>query len=219
MDKNQIIGIVLIFALLIGYGMYTAPSEEQKLAMKLRTDSIQKVLKKQHKKDSIKRIQDSISEVQKAELTKNDTLVVDSAKLENLEKSYGSFASSMNGNEKFITLENSKIKIKFTTKGAYPYFAELKEFKTHDSLPLILFENNENKFDLSFSAKNIRINTSDLYFENIGGKEIVDASTSKQSVSLRVNAGEGKYIEYLYTLEPESYMLKYDVRFFGLEKN
>ena len=68
MDKNQIIGIVLIFALLIGYGMYTAPSEEQKLAMKLRNDSIQNVLIKQRLKDSLKNIQDSIDKIKETKL-------------------------------------------------------------------------------------------------------------------------------------------------------
>ena len=218
MDKNQIIGIILIFALLIGYGMYTAPSEEQKLAMKLKNDSIQNVLIKQRLKDSLKNIQDSIVKIKETKLVENKSNITDSAQLANLANSYGSFANATIGKEEFVTLENNKIRIKFTTKGAYPYYAELKEFKTHDSLPLLLFENNENKFDLSFSAKNIRINTSDLYFENINGNQIVDASTSKQSVTLRVNAGDGKYIEYLYTLEPESYMLKYDIRFYGLEK-
>ncbi|MCF6366320.1 MAG: membrane protein insertase YidC [Bacteroidales bacterium] len=218
MDKNQIIGIILIFALLIGYGIYTAPSKEEKAAMQQRQDSISRARAEQLRFDSIKRIQDSIENA-KIKETQNivDTSVVDSVKNINLEKDYGVFANSVNGKEEFITLENQLIKIKFTTKGAYPYFAQLKNFQTYDSLPLILFDNNENQFDLSFSGKNIRINTSGLYFENMNGDTLIDASSSKQSVSLRINAGQGKYIEYLYTLEPESYILKFDVRFYGLE--
>jgi len=219
MDKNQIIGIVLIFALLIGYGMYTAPSKEEKAETQRIQDSVNRARAEQLKIDSLKRIQDSIENVKIKEAeNKVDTLVVDSAKNINLEEDYGVFSNSVNGEEEFITLENQNIKIKFTTKGAYPYYAQLKKFQTYDTLPLILFEKNENKFDLSFSGKNIRINTSDLYFENMNGDTLYDASSSPQSVSLRINAGEGKYIEYLYTLEPESYMLKFDVRFFGLEK-
>jgi len=219
MDKNQIIGIVLIFALLIGYGMYTAPSKEEQLAMQKERDSIQNVLKEQHIKDSLKNIQDSIANVQK-ELAKKeiDTLVVDSSKLANIEKEYGAFANAVSGSEEFVTIQNKKVKIKFTTKGAYPYSVELKDFKTWDKKPLILFDKNENLFDLSFSGKNRRISLSDMYFTNVNGDTLVDASTQKQTVTLRVIAGEGKYIEYLYTLEPESYMLKYDVRFYGLEK-
>ncbi len=220
MDKNQIIGIILIFALLIGYGIYTSPTEEQKAEISRKQDSIRSEDSRLLRLDSLRKIEDSISEVEKNKAQINvDSTIVDSVKLVNLDKNYGVFANSAKGTEEFITLENKKIKIKFTTKGAYPYYAELKEFKTHDSLPLILFENNENIFNLSFSAKNNRINTSDLFFENISGKPVIDASTNKQSVTLRVNAGEGKYIEYKYTLQPESYLLKYDVRFYGLEND
>ncbi|NPA45379.1 MAG: hypothetical protein GXO49_07585, partial [Chlorobi bacterium] len=116
MDKNQIIGMVLIFALLIGYGMYTAPSKEEQLAMQRERDSIQNVLREQHIKDSLKRIQDSIATVQnKLVQNENDTLVVDSSKIANLEKEYGAFASAVAGKEEFVTIENEKVKIKFTT--------------------------------------------------------------------------------------------------------
>ena len=218
MDKNQIIGIVLIFAMLIAYGIYTAPSEEQKIATEQEQDSIKRVRAEQSLSNAKQKVQDSIEKAKRIETENNvDNSVPDSAKLVNLKNDYGVFANSVNGTEEFITLENKNIKIKFSTKGAYPYFAQLKEFQTYDSLPLILFEKGENQFDLSFSAKNIRINTSDLYFQNMNGDTLYDASTSKQTVALRVNAGEGKYIEYLYTLEPDSYVLKYDIRFFGLE--
>ncbi len=220
MDKNQIIGIILIFALLIGYGIYTSPTEEQKAEIARKQDSIRRENARLLRLDSLRKIEDSISEAKKSEAQIIiDSTIVDSVKLANLDKNYGVFANSAKGTEEFITLENKKIKIKFTTKGGYPYYAELKEFKTYDSLPLILFDNHENTFDLSFSAKNNRINTSDLFFENISGKPVIDASTNKQSVTLRVNAGEGKYIEYKYTLQPESYLLKYDVRFYGLEND
>ncbi len=219
MDKNQIIGIVLIFALLIGYGMYTAPSKEEQLATQKKQDSIQNVLKEQHRKDSIKSIQDSIAREQEKLVQKeNNDPIIDSSKVANIEKEYGAFANAVSGNEEFITIENKEVKIKLTTKGGYPYSVELKNFKTWDKKPLIIFDKNENLFDLSFSGKNRRISLSDMYFVNIGGDTLVDASSNEKTVTLRVNAGEGKYIEYLYTLKPDSYILNYDIRFYGLEK-
>ena len=219
MDKNQIIGIVLIFALLIGYGMYTAPSKEEQLALQQRQDSIQQVLKDQHRKDSIKNIQDSITDAQaKIAQKENVSSIIDSTKQGNIIKEYGVFSNAVSGNEEFVTIENEKVKIKLTTKGGYPYSVELKDFKTWDKKPLIIFDNHENLFDLSFSGKDRRISLSDMYFTNVTGDTLVDASKEKKTLALRVNAGEGKYIEYLYTLNPESYVLEYDVRFFGLEK-
>ena len=221
MDKNQIIGIIIIFALLVGYGIYQSPSEEEKMEMQIKQDSIRRVLSEQHRLDSVKKIQDSITEAERVALEKVnqiDTIILDSVKNIDLQSEYGAFAGAATGQEEFITLENQFIKIKFTTKGAYPYYAELKEFNTHDSLPLVLFDQNENTFALKFYSDNKGINSDSLYFENVNGDSVYIADETEKSVVLRVNAGNGKYIEYLYTLEPESYLVKYDIRFYGLEK-
>ena len=220
MDKNQIIGIVIIFVLLIGYSIYQAPSKEEKLEMQLKQDSLRRVSAEQSRMDSVRKVQDSIADAERIALENNKQIVdiiPDSVKIADLQSDFGVFASAATGKEEFITLENQFIKIKFTTKGAYPYYAELKEFKTHDKKPLILFDENENSFALKFYSNNIGINSDSLYFENINGDSVYVADETQKSVVLRVNAGDGKYIEYLYTLEPESYLLKYDIRFYGLE--
>ncbi len=217
MDKNQIIGIVLIFVLLIGYGIFTAPSEEQRKEAQERQDSLRKAAYEKYKADSIIRVTDSVKQAQI--ISTVDTVVaVDPAQLVNLKQNFGVFASAMQGKEQLITLENQNIKIKLTTKGAFPKYAEVKNFLTYDSLPLVLFDNNENQFNLLFAGVNNKISTNDLYFENTLSDTVYNANSSTQTVSLRVNAGEGKYIEYKYTLEPNSYLLKYDIRFYGLEK-
>ncbi len=72
MDKNQIIGIVLIFAMLIAYGIYTAPSEEQKLVTAQKQDSIQRVRTEKSRLDSIQGILDSI---EKSKILETENIV------------------------------------------------------------------------------------------------------------------------------------------------
>ena len=217
MDKNQVTGIILIVALLIGYGIYTQPSKEEIAKRQREQDSLRKVMVEQRIKDSLARAQDLTN---KANITENeiisDTTVTDSSTNKNLKSTFGIFAESAEGKEQFVTLENQKIKIKLTTKGAYPYFAELKEFKTWDGKPLIVFDNNENIFELKFYSNNRDISTSGLYFVNVNGDSLYDASEKKQTVTLRLNAGYDKYIDFIYTLEPETYLMKYDIQFHNL---
>jgi len=222
MDKNQIFGIIIIVALLIGYGIYNQPSKEEIAKKQREQDSIRKVLVEQEIKDSVARKQDSINKalvVNKIE--EADSTISDSSHIEKL--NLGIFSASALGQEKFVTLENQKIKIKFTTKGAYPYYAELKEFKKGGdkpwTKPLVLFDNNDNQFALNFYSNNKDISTSDLYFINVEGDSLYDASKEKQTVTLRLNAGEGKYIDYIYSLDPDSYLMKYDIQFHNLDND
>ena len=224
MDKNQIFGIIIIVALLIGYGIYNQPSKEEIAKRQREQDSLKKVLVEQQIKDSLAKVQDSVAKaliVNKVETV--DSLHSDSSKIEKLKSSLGIFSNSSIGNEKFITLENSKVKIKFSTKGGYPYYAELKEFKAGGdkpwNKPLVLFDNNDNQFALKFYSNNKDISTTDLYFVNTGGDSIYDASKDKKTVTLRLNAGEGKYIDYIYSLDPDSYLMKYDIEFHNLDND
>ncbi len=219
MDKNQIIGIVLIFVLLIGYGIFTRPSEDELNARQQKLDSLKRAENEKVKVDSLKRIQDSILEIQN-KITQGtiDSESIDTAANHvNLESQYGIFGKVAQGEEEFITLKNKKINIKISTKGAFPYSVELKEFTTFDNKPLILFDNKENTLALKLFSNNKRINTDSLYFTNISGDTLFDASEKEQSVSFRITLAENKYIEFKYALEPESYLLKYDIRFYGLE--
>ena len=69
------------------------------------------------------------------------------------------------GKETFYTLENDKLKLTISSKGGRPYSVQLKDFVTHDSLPLLLFEGDSTVFGLQFFADGHSIATNDLYFE------------------------------------------------------
>jgi YidC/Oxa1 family membrane protein insertase len=219
MDRNQIIGIVLIFLLLIGYGIITRPSEEDVKARQEKIDSLKRVEAEKSKDDSLKLIQDSILESQNKQLKNvKDTALFDTTEINKQKDSqYGIFSNAADGKEEFITIKNKKINVKITTKGAFPYYVELREFTTFDKKPLIIFDHRENTFALKLFSNNKRINTDSLFFTNVTGDTLLDASEKPQSLSLRVNIADNKYVEFKYSLEPESYLLSYDIRFYGLE--
>ena len=72
------------------------------------------------------------------------------------------------GTEKHYEIENDLMKVTFSNKGGRVASVVLKDYKTYNGSPLVLFPDSAAVFDLSFFVKqqfnNIQINTGDYYF-------------------------------------------------------
>ncbi len=141
----------------------------------------------------------------------------DSVSKGKLKAKYGHFAKAADGEQKFYTLENDVIKLKISSRGGKIFSVQLKEYKTHNSLPLILFQGDSNIFDLELISERKEISTNDLYFQPVEQDSIIIAEDDPKSLSMRLYAGENRYIEYVYTLQPGKYMLDYDINFVGMD--
>ena len=84
------------------------------------------------------------------------TAIIDTAKIANKPVDTAAlkspFGATLNGTEKLITVENKDLKLKLSTRGGSIYSVELKNFKTFDKKPLVLFDGDANKFGFSFAA-------------------------------------------------------------------
>ncbi len=232
MDKKSIIGIGLIFAILVVFSLINQPSKEEIEAA-------------QHRKDSIEQVEaQQAFELQKLEEQKaaqqTATFASDSAQSQSLQakmEEFGVFGNAALGEEKFSTLENDRMKITFSNKGGRIYSVELKDYQTHDSLPLILFDGPETMFGLNFFSQNRSIQTNQLFFKQVGGKKNVvvtgpvvkkgnegklkvnlEKPGGKESVSFRLEVEPGKYIEYIYTLEHNSFLVDFDMNIQGMNQ-
>lgn len=219
MDRNTIIGLVLIFAILFGFWYFNKPSEEEIAADRHRQDSIAQVRRTE---DSIARIilterrkQDSISKAQEVQATQ--VPATDSSQIYDVNRDkYGIFANSTVGQDKLYILENEVMIITVSAKGGKIISVQLKEFHTYDSLPLILFDADKTNFGLTFFANNRIINTNDLYFQVYG-----DGGNSNLSMRLYADASDtsfnkNNYIEFLYALNGNDYMTDFDINFVGM---
>ncbi len=204
MDRNSIIGLVLIGLLFIGYQIYTQPSAEQIAVMKHQRDSVATANAREIRQaDSLALLASS-----KTISTPGDSdNLNDSAKAELMKQQLGVFASSGAGTEQINTLENDLFKISFTNKGGKVRSVQLKKYKTSGGSPVLLMSDTASSFGFSISAQNRVINTNDLYF------------TSKQAgntIAMQLNVAAGKYFEYVYSLGEEPYSLNYKVNIVGL---
>lgn len=231
MDKKSIIGILLIFAILVLFSIINKPSKQEIEEAKRTRDSIVQV-----EIEKAKQLELAAEETESKDVTLN---VTDSLPLETLiqkrSNELGVFGQASIGEEKFYTLENNLIKLTISNKGGRLYSVELKDFQTHDSLPLLLFDGPKTQYGLNFFAQNRSIQTEQLYFTpNFAGEEIIvagpavkkgDAGNEKansknpgdsKSVSFKLEVGPGENIEYVYTLKHNSYLVGFDIKMAGM---
>jgi len=215
MDKNSIIGIVLIGIILIGYSILTQPSAEEIAARKQKADSLELVrieAENQFKLDSIASA-NNLMQIDSAivDSTAVDSVAADSIKTAANNTKFGVFAEASKGENEYYTIENKLLKLKISSKAGRIVEAIVKDYQTYDSLPLNLLREKSSKFNLSFFVGNLVIQTEDLYFKVI-------ESTDKKLI-LRANAGsDDKYIEYSYDLSKNNYYLDFDINFNGLNE-
>lgn len=201
MDKNTITGFVLIGILLFAFSWFNQPSTEQIEAQRRYQDSIAKLEQQQQ-----------LLEQKEAVNTTLPTDIIglpDSLRTIQLQQAFGGFAEAMTGVDETIALENELLEVKFNTKGGHLTYARLKEYVTYDSLPLVLFDEEQTKFNLTLiTATNKVLNSSDLYFTPI--------KSDNNSLTMRLNAGEGAYLDFIYTLPANEYRMNFTIQGTGL---
>jgi YidC/Oxa1 family membrane protein insertase len=193
MDRNQVIGFSLLALLLIGYIVYNN-NAQQKFEQQKRADSI--AFAKVHPKpltDSVKLVQAAPKD------TLNDSL-------------RKSLPPAFNGTAQNIELENNKLAIQFSTKGAFPFSALIKGYKTYDQKPLYLFKGNENQMSLVLPLNNGAVSTSDIFFTPVQQT----LANGDKAILFTSDLGAGKTVTVSYTLPKDQYMLQCNIQTTGL---
>lgn len=213
MDKNTGIGFVLIAAIVIGFTVLMKPSQEELAKEQRYQDSIQNVQAKQVK-DDIKTA-DSAGNASKSAVgeffetntqVSNDT--VTSADSDSL--AVNAFKQQSDA-EQIVSLENEKIKINISSKGGQMISAQLKEYNTYKGDSLYLFKNDA-RFALELmNKKGVTLNTSEAAFR------VIKSSGNEQTVVMRMNYSENQYIDFIYALAPDDYMVKFDIAVVGMQ--
>ena len=205
MDKNTVIGFVLIGLVLIGFTWLNQPSKEQREAQLIYRDSIKAVNERQQAA-----LLEQAANKETVQLVILPDETSDSVRQVILKNKYGVFASTTTGDKEILTLENNNIEIKISSKGGYICYARIKDYVTYNREPLVLFEEHESMFNVTFlTANNLIINTSNLYFTPIDNR-------SKNSVTMRLQVGETGVVDFVYTLLPDDYMVDFTIQTRGL---
>lgn len=205
MDKNTIVGFLLIALIIIGFSLFNRPSEEEIAQQRRYNDSIALVHQAKIEAETARREAEAI-------LSANQLQESDEAGMQTkLTDLFGAFGVVAQGKDEYYTLENELLRVVLSKKGGHIYSAELKEYRTHDSLPLFLFDGKESMMNFTLLTNNNRIvNTKDLFFEPVSGVKTDENGNQTFVLRLKTNE-EDTYIDFAYTLPVDDYMLGFSI--------
>ena len=195
MNKNNIIGFVLIGVIMFGFTWYQSKQYNKQLEAQAQLDSIARVEQLAAMAlDSLNRAEDNVAG--------NVTV-----------KTFPVYRDSMltaarMADAQVYKLSNDKLEIEFTTKGAQPFSVKLNDYKTYDSTDLYLIKPEQSQYGISIYAGE-NINTSDFVFQV--------AEHSDSVIVLQLPFAQGGYIQQKYSLTEGSYMVHNELSFVGME--
>ena len=191
MNRDTLIGFVLIALVLIGFSWYNQPSAEEIEAAR-KQDSIAAV------------IRDNAAKKQKADETARKAQADAEAKGD----STALFFSALNGTNQPIVLKNDKVELTFNTKGGTISKAIVKGFEDRDNkMDVTLFDEKTQQMNFMLSGKTENIITKDLFF--------TPSNVSDSTITMTAQAGNGGSIAFNYWLGPD-YMLHFSLTANGL---
>jgi YidC/Oxa1 family membrane protein insertase len=196
-DANSIIGFLLLGAIMLWF-MYTNQPEEQ-------TEKIQ----------TTEEVAKNTGFGAPIQVEQQNNPVTDSISNAEAKQRLGNFAysASLNVDHSGTTIiENELLKLTISNKGGQIVEALIKNYKTHDSLPLYIIKDANAAFNINFGTiTNRTFNTQDLVFQ-----PALSVNNENTVLSMKLKVSESNYLEYRYELKPNDYMIGFSVHSVGL---
>ena len=196
MNKNNVIGLVLIGVIMFGFSWYQSRQWNEQMEAQAQLDSIARVEQMaEMAMDSMKRAQGIVPE--------NDVKVAAMPAYKDSMLTEARLAS-----ESVYKLSNDKMDVEFTTRGAQPYSVKINDYMTFDSTALYLVKPGYSQYSVNvFAGENI--NTKDFVFEV--------AELTDSNIVMRLPFAAGGYIQQKYSISDGSYMVDNELSFVGME--
>ena len=193
MTKSNIIGIVLRGVIMFGFTWYQSKQYEKQMAVQAQLDSIARV--EQMAEMAMRSVDAGNENAASVEIKTlpayKDSLLTEARLAESA----------------VYALENDKIRLEITSKGAQPYSVRINDYKAYDSTDLYLIKPEGSQYGVSvFAGENI--NTKDFVFQV--------AEHNDSTVVMRLPFAQGGYIQQKYTLSEGSYMVANELSFVGM---
>ena len=194
MDKNSVIGFILIALIFIGFTFFQSDRARKAAELQAQQDSIALAQMPPQRMASEAVLESAAPE---GESGASVAIYKDSL-LENASKAQ----------ESIVTLENDVLEMKLSTRGAKPYSVRLKKFRNYDSTDLYMFRPGDAEYSISLYTGEY-IQTKDFNFTL--------AEQTDSSVVMRLPFEGGGYIEQKYTLLGDSYRVDNQLSFVGMQ--
>ncbi len=207
MNKNTVIGLTLIGLLLVLFSVYNSRLAREQQEYKRVQDSIAMVRAAEYAEEMAKNMA-----AQREAGADGETVNAEAAKggyTSTYSNAYLEAAYTGEVADEFRYLENDKLRIKYSTRGAQAVEVLVKDYQTADSTDLYLMKEGGSEFGLQLYTGQY-INTEDFTFRTV----YADDST----LTMRLPFSESAYIDYTYRLSEGSYLVDFNVNMVGMEK-
>jgi YidC/Oxa1 family membrane protein insertase len=200
LDINSIIGFVLIFGILIFMFYQNQPTPEELEAQKAEQEQVEAVSKEAEK------------EVETAPINQSQPInLQDSTAVADYKSAVGAFGFTQ-ASDGTTKLENEVLYLEVSNKGGQIVEAKMKDYVTHDSVPVYLVKDGNANFAINFSTNDNRVlSTADLYFE-----PSLTKNGDNQVLSLKARVANNQFLEYRYEMKPNDYLVDFTIRSQGL---
>ena len=196
-SKYNIVGFVLIGLVMFGFTWYQSRQYKKQAEYQAQLDSIARVEAME------KMVLDSAMTVVPA--SQGSASAATPAFRPYRDSSLNVAAQS---NPSIVAIANNQVRIEFTTKGAQPYSVDVKDYRRYDSTALMLIPAGASELNFNIYAGE-SLDTKDFVFDI--------AELNDTSVVMRLPFANGGYIQQKYTLGQDSYMLRNELSFVGLD--
>ena len=194
MNKNSIIGFVLIGAIMLGFTWYQNKQYQKQAEIQAQLDSIALAEKMTEMAiDSVKMANGADAAVKVVNMPSYKDSLLTEARL---------------AEEGIYKLANDKVELEFTTRGAQLYSVKINDYMTYDSTDLYLVKPNGSQMGITVYAGE-NVNTKDFVFQV--------AEHTDSSIVMQLPFAAGGYIQQKYWLTEGSYMMKNELSFVGME--
>lgn len=212
MNKNTIIGMLLLFALIMGMTWWNGKTanEREMARRELQAKRLAEQELEQKRIAEWNAMQDTLTDAQKDSLNH----VAELQDSLNAVKHFGALVEASKGNEEIITLENEVIRVEINTHGGMIESATLKKYiNNFDSTELKLFDKRNNDMAIVFEGRGQYrddISTNELFFSTV--------QRTDSSVTLRITSTEGGSLDFIYALTADSYVVDFAIRTENLDR-
>lgn len=198
MKKNSVIGFALIGIILLLFSWYSTKQFEKEQQQRAHLDSLA----------AVTAMENALNDTLVPRELLNDTISVNTENEEFPVYRNNLLNEASTASTEYYVLENDKIKVTVSSKGAQPYEVLVKNYYTYDSSALYLVGKDKSDLGLEINT-NQWLNTNDLNFKMI--------SSDESSLIMRLYFDEDSFIESIYSLAEGSYMVDYNLRFVSME--
>ena len=199
MNKNSIIGLVLIGLIMFGFTWYQSKQYQKQVEIQAQQDSIYRAeMMEQIALDSALKANEVTVDAQGTPVKVQNMTVYKDSSL--------TAASLSNGN--VYKISNDKVELEFTTKGAQLYSVKINDYMTYDSSALYFIKPGGSQMGVGVFVGE-QINTKNFDFQV--------AECTDSSIVMQLPFTNGGYIQQKYWLTEGSYMMQNELSFVGME--